>query len=230
MKRGHMKRRVSITALLVASVLTLGAPQAEAVLLLPGTTVGPDALLFPGGTELDSLQHTNATLGPVSATLRTAVYRNSRGLLDFYYQATNESVREVLRALTAFSFEGFRTDVYNLLNGSAVGCSACTGGSFLDGTEPYVTADRPSTGTTVGFNFGPEGPTRIQPGETTVVLLIRTNATDYTDGLMSVIDGATITRAAFAPTPGAVPEPATLALFGIGLLGSAAAIRRRQRS
>jgi len=67
-----------------------------------------------------------------------------------------------------------------------------------------------------------------------VALLIRTNATNVQPGFVSVINSGTVTRLAFEPTttPGdhLVPEPASLAFFGIGLLGIGAAIWRRRQA
>ena len=226
-----MKRmRVSIGALLVAGVAMLGAPRAEAALVAPGGTALPDPLLFPGGTELDSVQYLNATLGPIEADLYSAVYLSTTGTIDIYYQVTNQSAEEFLQRVTGFDYTGFTTDVYWVTNGSAVACTACTntGGFFQDGTEVYDLATRNAVGSTVGFNFSGTtvGSNAVEPGETTVLLLVRTNATTYTSGLMSVIDGATLTRPAFSPA--IAPEPASMALFGLGLLAAGARLRRRK--
>jgi hypothetical protein len=45
------------------------------------------------------------------------------------------------------------------------------------------------------------------------ILIISTNALNYTDGFSSVIDGGVMTVASFEPAA-PVPEPASLALLG----------------
>ena len=73
----------------------------------------------------------------------------------------------------------------------------------------------------IGFNFPAAG--EIIPGETTVLLVIETNARHYTTGFVSAQDGTAGFGFAYAP---AVPEPSSLALLGSGLTMAGALIRR----
>lgn len=55
---------------------------------------------------------------------------------------------------------------------------------------------------------------KVFPGTSSTVLVISTDATNFTAGFASLIDGGAITVASFAPT-GAIPEPSTFALLGV---------------
>jgi hypothetical protein len=102
-------------------------------------------------------------------------------------------------------------------------------GPFTPGTVPPVTADRNSPGgDVVGFSFSPPDGAKILPGTTSNVLIISTNATFFTAGNASVIDGGVTTVASFEPASG-VPEPASFALIGGGLL-ALVGIRRKMKT
>ena len=101
----------------------------------------------------------------------------------------------------------------------------------------FADRDAPD-GSTVGFDFSATGASAalaINPGETSLILAIKTNAPDWTLGFASVIDGGAQTVPAFQPTgtpiPPAldVPEPATLLLVGSAVIGMGVTVRRRSQ-
>ena len=215
--------------LIVAGAL---APNAQATLIgtvptLPGDTVVPGLVPSgtPPGTLLASLSVPyTATLGSPAGTLYSAVYRESGGTLDFYYQVTNLDTSKCggagqppcdpIARETDVSFVGFLTSLGFRLDGGSFG------GPFVAGTVSPVTGDRNTSGDVVGFSFNPPQSRDVQPGQVSAVLIISTNATNFTSGNASVIDGGTITVASFQPTGevSRVPEPATLLLLGGGLV------------
>jgi hypothetical protein len=231
---------VALLGLLAASAF---APQASAD--LTGTVpTPPSATVFPGpvppgtppGTLLASLSAPFvSTLGTDRGTIVSAVYVESGGTLDFYYQITNSLTApncgaagqhscDPLSRMTATDFFGFATSLGFRVDGSTL-----SGSPFVDGSVAPVTGDRNSVGDVVGFNFNPPDAAKIQPGQISDVLVISTNATQFGAGDVSVIDGGTMTVASFEPKGSPTPEPSSLLLLGTGLLGAASVLRKKLR-
>jgi hypothetical protein len=134
------------------------------------------------------------------------------GCLDFVYQFTNNGPA-VNERFSMSSFSGFSVNA---------------------GTDPFgkhdpITVDRSfaGNGPVIGFNFDQFGD-EVQPGETTVELVIETNAISFTSGFVSAQDGTAGSGVAYQPLA-AVPEPASLALVGGGLLSLGGFLRMKKR-
>ena len=216
-------RSVSFAALLVAGSVAAFGNVITANQCVGGVCPGtldifnntPGTLLASTSSSFTALDNTG--VAKYNGTVRAAVYRNLSNTLDFYYQFTNNSSSvDSVGRLTMTNFTGFTTDVgYRMGNWD---------GNFLAANQAALSADRSSTGGTVGFGFGALS-SQINPGETSASLVIRTNAINYTSGSVTTQNGAVWTAAAYAPTTG-VPEPGTFVLLGAGLIGLAAFRRR----
>jgi hypothetical protein len=208
--------------------MLLGPSTAQATVLVPGGTVVPEVLTGPAGTLLAATTNVPFDTGDVMGTLTAAVVRNAAGTLDFYYQITNDLASiDSLSRNTNSSFALLGGPLYT----TEVFFREDTGGlaqfSAGDAGAAPLTADRGLTGRVVGFNFlSLPGATGIDPGETSRILVIRTNATIFIPGMSSVIDGGVDSVDTFAPS--SVPEPASLALLSSAFAAAAYATRNRR--
>jgi len=236
-----MGRYKSLCILAAAGLLfgIFGVSTASATLIgtfptNPGDTVIP-LLVLPGsapGTLLASISVPFVdTLGTDSGTLVSAVYRESGGMLDFYYQVSNnltssncggagQPVCDPISRVTDTSFTGFQTALGFRTDGGSLG------GPFVNGSVNPLFGDRSTSGNVVGFSFYPPVAAKLQPGQTSDVLVISTDATNFDLGNASVINGGTMTVASFEPA--AVPEPGSILLLTTGMLGMFAMRRSRR--
>ena len=161
-------------------------------------------------------------------SITAAVVQNGLGTLDFYYQIANNAGSGVdltsnLNLLFRSVSEVFATSVFYRTDNGGLGIFS----SGDIGATPG-SASRDPFGLTVMFGFGA---TQINPGETSRVLVIRTNATDYIPGLSFVGDPIVAGAFTFAPAGAAatVPEPASLALLSSAFAAAGYLARRRTK-
>lgn len=218
-------------AALLASMLLVVPATSQATVLVPGGSVMPDILAGSAGTLVDSLLTPLTSGSELIANLRTAVVMNSGGTLDFYYQIGNKgtSGHNIDLAFNQSFAPGstFVTDVfYRLENG---------GLDFFHNVASGVptVASRNASGSVVGFEFSGSplrNALRINPGEVSSILVIRTNATTYAAGSTTISNTITLTGTSFAPSgfsPSAVPEPASLLLLGSAFAAAGYVARHR---
>jgi hypothetical protein len=198
--------------LLVALVSIYGNANATALVANVPTTSIESAHAFFGGSLLDSVS-TNISNFSYNGTARTAVYDTGTGL-DFYYQFTNNSSsKNGVERFSAFDYSSLGASQVSVFQ-TGVGF-----GIFSNGTEQSDYADRTLSGV-IGFNFVPNGASKIIPGTTSFIQIIRTNATSYMAGNFGLLDGIADNAAGFAPTsPVPESEPYAMILAGLGWIG-----------
>ncbi|MGQ2965519.1 hypothetical protein [Methylophilus sp.] len=213
----HSKVKLSMMALALAGVMG----NAHATILAVDVTVAPVQIVasYFGGTLLDSA--TTALSNPGwNGIAQTAVYKTASGL-DFYYQFSNAAdSHSGVHRFTGFDFSSLGAslvNVYQTANGF---------GSFANGTVASDNADR-SHGGVIGFNYLPIGSGDVQPGTTSYIQIIRTNATEYSPGNFVISNGGAGNAVGFAT---GVPEAsnAMMMLSGLGLFGLIGARRLRK--
>jgi hypothetical protein len=203
-------------ALLVACV---AASHAWGDTLDPGETEFPVATtLTAPDNEIDSITALFSALPPYSGSLTSKVYLDDDSPLDGYtftYELSNDITSlDAIHRLTVNNFSGYTVEAYYLV-------------PTLNQEPGFVTR---SLAGTIGFSFYdfPLGEGQLNPGLTSALLILHTDAQTYSETIASVIDCLTSEVPSFAPGP--VPEPGTIVLLATGAVTLAAVAWRRRRS
>jgi hypothetical protein len=215
----HMKIKLLMTTLVLAGLVG----NANATALAVNTSTAPVDIVvnYFGGTLLDSAI-TAISNASYNGTARSAVYSTASGL-DFYYQFTSEdSSKNGVHRFAGFDFSSLGASSVDVFQ------TATSFGIFTAGTETSDNADRSLAGV-IGFNFLPVGLGDIQPGTTSYIQIIRTNATNYQPGNFVISNGIGSNADGFATS---VPEASTslMVLSGLGLMGLIGARRSKKTS
>ncbi len=196
--------------LLAFALICLASAQAS-ILSVGGTA--PPSPLFPTGPTLASTSGT-ITTPTFTDTYSTWVVQDPgntfcANCLDFIYVYTDNGP-DVNQRYSMSSYAGFMVDA----------------GTNPFGVHDPITVSRSLTagGPVVSFNFDQFGDEML-PGETTVWLIIETNAVTFTSGFLSAQDGTAGSGVGFAPLA-AIPEPSSLMLMGGGLLALGGFLRK----
>ncbi len=192
----------------------------DVVTPLPGTTVAAEPQLAGVVLADETTPYSFFDgVGINSGTVQSRVVRSDvDGTLDFYWRVVSSAGQG--GDIGAFRIANFMTSAYNA-NWRSDG---------LGNVAPSAARLFGGAGGDVNFLFGggTAGST-FSPGAESFFMFLDTNATNYAKTATYDLTGTgagniSLSYATFAP---AVPEPATYAMFGVGLLAIAALRRRR---
>lgn len=148
--------------------------------------------------------------GTLTSTVLSGDTSNPYGGLTFTYRLSSDasSIHNIAR-ISLQGFAGLLTD------------------ASYQSTSPGVApglVDRSTSSDVVGYYFLPYvGDSRadfMEPGDTSVLMVVQTNSTTYAPSTASLINGGQLTIDALAPqAPPPVPEPASLCVLALGAMG-----------
>ena len=200
---------------LAACALTMTS-LATASVLTPGSSGAPDPFSNAGWTLLASTGSQALSSGTFTANATAWVYSDTgntfcSGCLDFVYMVTRTGGNDPIERITAGNFAGYLVDAGVVASSPGVAPSS---------------VNRSADGGVVGFNYQS---TNLTGTNSTQLLVIQTNATNYMAGLMSVQDQLSVNGVGFQPAA-ATPEPVSMTLLGGGLALLGAARLRKKKS
>ena len=199
---------------LAACALTMTS-LATASVLTPGSSGTPDAFSNAGWTLLATTGSQALSSGTFTANATASVYSDSAntfcaGCLDFVYMVTRTGGNDPIERITAGNFAGYLVDAGVVASSPGFGPNS---------------VNRSADGGVVGFNYQS---TNLTGTDSTQLLVVQTNATNYMAGLLSIQDQQSANDLGFQPAA-ATPEPVSMTLLGGGLalLG---AVRLRKKN
>ena len=225
-----MKKMLLCAAALVAM-------PAQAAVLLPGTT---NQAFTPFDFSTQGTQIAYSEVAGQALTFagifRSAVYRNTDGKLDFYFQVERtgpgSNATGNNHEITKFTVADFANWTVDALVSAGDPDGA---GAFKAVNNPVpaggstTRVSRGFSGSVIETNFQGAGANGLIGTENSATYIFRTNAFSFKAGTFGVLDGSSLQGITFAPT---VPEPATWAMMlaGFGLIGGVARRSNRVRS
>ncbi len=110
-------------------------------------------------------------------------------------------------------------------SGYAASFQTDVGYNTASGQVAPSSANRPTSGNLVAFNFLPPGQS-VSVGQSTYFLVVNTDGTAFAPSTITIQNSVAANVAGFGPT--AVPEPDSLILLGLGAAGGLLALRKKR--
>ncbi len=209
------------TGLLFTAATLSAAPLGPGGLLFPAPAASlPGGIVVAGGVPqlFSSPTYSGSLTSTVLASDPTNPFGSNDLTFTYLLQNVAGSPGEIDR-LTIASFANFLTDA------GQVPAAGNVAPAFID---------RSGNGATVGFSFvqAPLGFGTLQPGQTSDLLVVYTNAQNLAASTANVIDGSVEQVPTFAPVAGVpgTPEPGSIVLAVLGGVGLLAFARRPGQS
>jgi hypothetical protein len=227
------------------------APVAAAALfaLITPPQVNADTVLPPGAASLTFGTSVTGTLlqeikggytATVSGVTQSGFYTEDvvsdtvTGKLDFLFQFKNTGSTVIDRVTVSNYTLGGAILNADYATSLSIAPGLTSGSTLVAGAFKPIAVDRSAgTGDTVGFNFAVLflGNNNVPNGGTSSVLVVKTDATQYSGGGIAVIDGATANIPALGPATAPLPATASMGfglLGGLGCLTGVNVLRRRR--
>lgn len=183
-----------------ASTALVAAPVAASTCIPYGGTCTPDD--FSGQANGTFLGASNDPFlsSAFDGSYSTAVYRESGGTLDFYYQvALAADSTDGITDIVAFGFQNAPADMGYRADGRGLGPT------FVNGSVIPTSVTRAPSGASIDWNV-----VGLNPSDTSTALEVKTNATIYTSGTVEITNGGnTVEEFGFAPAVTPVSSSAT---------------------
>ena len=189
-----------------------GLALATHVDLMPGDDVASASEAIPGSSLITSLTLPFDNING-EIRLKGTLYQEVRragldgNLIYVYWINLDSETNDVIERMSTDNFRNVFTEVAYVADGGL--------------TVPTDFTRSSGSGTTLGFEFSDFG----DGAESSTKMWIKTNWPYYKNGQTHLEDGGTIDFDTHAPSR--IPEPTSVMLLGMGLIGFAGSIRRK---
>jgi hypothetical protein len=212
---------ISVAGILVASSQMLATPVAPGAANLAVTPiVAPPGSTYQGSSTTPfSFTYKG---GSVTGNVVAAVYQETGGTEDFYYQVDNLNAKGVKGSISSISIADYTSYSTNASTVTPPYNSSLQSSGFGTGSKGNYAptgVSRAADGSALTFTF--KG---LTAGQNSSVLLIQTDATTFDQlGYFTVANGNSISTYTFEPAP----EPGFYGSLAVAIAGVILVVRRR---